>query len=1090
MTTAKQFRLQRLALLLGALFLAAPVFALVWQMKSGRSVPPPGVVGLYLPTGMEDSEDLFTLMRDSSGAFRISGASIPHDLSGVEISAMPVGAPTRALLGRYVYDFVVQAGVNESRVSWTLAGVTAGPGDEIGRNPAFHETTRLSYSVTREYRGTHRLPLWIDSLPARAFRILPLDSCNPVQGPACIEITGGTGRATLEQGSTAAFSRLEQGDVLGIAPEDRLWFGHVPFQVAKHGTGWVVIVDRDRIARGKSVFLGSLVAEGTARLPKGATLAVRDVTRQLKGTALPPTWWSPEMEDEYQLLIDEELLCVDLRDVNGAPQAQLVWKSPVDRGCRDFIAEVGAGRAQAMTDPTVSAALIDMYEQRRQHDTLVRRANAVLSSTSSVMSADALPFVFEWWPVDVGGRLELMPVKVWGVRTQATQGPLWSEASTAHTDPALVTRDGRRLAVTDQQQRLYRRADGLAGLGPLLGYRGALDGLDARTLPATSADGVHTELTIDFELQKDLWRLLKEQLALLPDPNQTRSSTWGVTAVAMDPANGDVLAVLNWPEGLAFEQEDALANLRSGALGGQVLESMNRAMLRDQDVGSAFKLMVMLAMADAGVLDGDNAPTQSTAYQAVFRGPFAAALTDASGHVQRPGQAYLDNQEGPGPLGAEGMRRGLAAAAGASSNTFFAFASMMLLSDEIPAVSYASTCPIDIRTLRRTDNASAGGWVICRSGSALNSALGITQSVKGATRAVAASAATLLLTPAGQILTERAQAPFMGKSRKGYFRTALNGGYTFLAHTARQGREPGRAPGVDGESLKEYEGHPRWRAWFPELPFAEGRVFRYPAIYSPGSFFSSSTERFDSHAVPSTPRGWRGFAQQAIGEDGQGSALSLAVLYAAVLRDDGMFVAPRLLTNAGAPQLSQAYAGATPEITKARAMRLREALAKPLAGTAARLGSAARAIELPLLGKTGTFSLTQRLASAAHGGSGGLEQCGVLAWNAGLKPGARADWRAGVGSTRCEKALPAVTLVHHYPANRPELSAETSAPVPVAEEEFTSFVALIEPEPLRGTPAYRPGKRMVLAVISDIEGVRAANLVQGLLPSLKRWYLR
>jgi hypothetical protein len=248
--------------------------------------------------------------------------------------------------------------------------------------------------------------------------------------------------------------------------------------------------------------------------------------------------------------------------------------------------------------------------------------------------------------------------------------------------------------------------------------------------------------------------------------------------------------------------------------------------------------------------------------------------------------------------------------------------------------------------------------------------------------------------------------------------------------------------------------------------------------------------------------GWRDFASHVIGEGGRGSALSLAVLYAAVARADAVLPAPRIVRT-GVAQVPAHFAFTnTPAL---RLQRVRRILRAPFQNSQGRTARTLRTklrtlgIDGRLFGKTGTFEIRQRIDASARepvrslSGPVGpdvpplLDGCGVVDYtDAGVSHAASKTWEAALGSPACERNGLVVTAVHRYPEN----GAPGAAPAPTGQpagETFTSFAGVLLP----ADPTSRSA--VVLSVVVDLPGyktareLRAVDVFKDLVPGLAQW---
>jgi hypothetical protein len=1085
---------------------------------------------LHIPVcGVEDQgAPLFTL-RVKDGRFTIiPGMARPDDDSVFALEALERGVVRTMRIDRQDrYWYHVR--YTGTELEWWLAGAALRPGDEVGRAPIFAATGRFSYAVGCTQAGAdgrRLVPLWMDGLPANALRMLPQVDCRINEGPdACIEMLSGAGRTTLERhstsrGSEAQFLHVQPGQPLRVGPQDRLWIAHLPFDIRQESGGgdeWDMRLPDDyQATRGDRSRLGRQVfGRHTVLGEDDLSVDFFAITELFRGRHLIPERWSPMLEDEYQLLIDHELLCVEWQSVGGRRLPQLTWKDPMKPGCHDLVAPLADTRPALPPPPP---AVFEVYRRRLTGDDgIIRRANHVLAARVPSSHLDDLPFTFEWWPVEEGG-VTMVPNRVWGTRTLSTihyaalererQRDIGAQqrdkdAQWSRRRVVLASRGkgGERavLAWSDDNTRKY--ADNLYGLGPLLGRRGVVPGVDTalkQVARPTDPDAQPTDvqLTIDARLQQELWSALKgasRELQISPDA--AGRSAYGFTAVALDPASGDVLAALNWPEGTWWEDP---ADLH--LTGAWIPDSVNRAFRRAEKTGSTLKALTLYTIANAGLLDHPVVPTAA--------GPTCGGSKDSPTQLGmlvtrddltvQPGgsRAFADKQAGPLPVSHAAIAAGLPEATGHSCNAFFAFTAAMLLSGQVPDVSYpaAGCCPIDA-ALRRSD-VPDGSWMVCR----LCSAPVKREMTRRYPLGRLPAPDLWLLAPPHHQLFERSVVQTSLAHQQGYFPRAIAAGYRFDRRLASGVTDHGRA--------REYEGQPLRSDWFPELgSSADQWMFAYPRIKSPGTLFGWASDEAGQREQPLAPREhnwWHELASEVIGEGTTGSALSLAVLYTPIARVDAAFPAPRLVRTAAEP-VSPALPAFDATVGRRR-QQLRIALSAPVrhGGTAwksmaLRDSMRAYGVQDRLIGKTGTFDLRQLIRpplgeatgfGTSRTASKRRRACGVPV---GLGPQGP-DFRSQLGTETCERAGLLMTGVHRYPERPPPEPDD----VPKGRREkyhATSFVGVLDAPGEVSARQEQTGmpRSVVLSVVADVPfsarrgDVTAADILGHLLPKLAAW---
>jgi hypothetical protein len=259
-------------------------------------------------------------------------------------------------------------------------------------------------------------------------------------------------------------------------------------------------------------------------------------------------------------------------------------------------------------------------------------------------------------------------------------------------------------------------------------------------------------------------------------------------------------------------------------------------------------------------------------------------------------------------------------------------------------------------------------------------------------------------------------------------------------------------------------------------------------MFSPAAFFGGKD------------LSWFDFAAQAIGEAGEGSALTLAAMYAGVGRDDGLLPAPQLVAH------QDVKTRPIFDPKEGRVERIRRALEQPLkpGGTAFSDVEAylkRNLIDRRIVAKTGTFYIVPPGPQPVSGnvGAAALAGCGVVTEAALISPEKISPLTPTgaslLGTELCEKRL-MVTGVHRYPATvpiaRPEAAPARPALPPSAcrgssngTEKHTTFAAVLFPKDSAGDP-------IVIALIVDLDECRhqpwnSHNVIQPLLKDISDW---
>jgi len=1049
--------------------------SLIWRakdMRHGDKIEAKNHV--HLPTGVMDASDgtLFTFEQTmDERSFRVRPDKLtPVAQDGSQISSFETGDPPKPLLvGRYFYRFTYVA----PKLGWKLIGARVRINDTVGRNPAFWDTGTLAYEP-RAQEG-HDLALWIDGMPSRAFTVRSPQDCNSSATSTCLEIEDSTDRITLERAfGDSVFEHLHSHQKLTVQPEDHLWIANFPFSlspVANSSAVDLVLSEDFETRHGNRIGLGPPGLNGSAEIGANG-FVFEDVTAQFRENHLGDHRWDPETEDEMQLLIDSGLLCLAYTQEGTQIVPQITWTDLTTGACADPL-----GLTPRRPIPAVDERILKLYSRRRLNDQLIARTNERLKHLPSESPED-FPFVFEWWPVSTSSGWARLPVRIWGMRTGSTLRVLnpapdvGVEAGSSTDTVVLRSREGTKtvLARSFGKERIYAQGDALLGLGPLLGIRGAIDGLDEISSSATRPNNADLSLTIDPELQGTLWESLKAELGPLGTNPRTfdQSVYFGISGIVMDAENGDVLSVLNWPAGLVWENSERFKELRAEGGWGVPRPPLNWAMLRADKVGSVFKLLAIYSMAESGVLDHPK----GIAGPSCQKSPFGTMITH-NGRVSIVASSFEDGQLGPMPVGPTGLLGSLDGATATSCNTYFSLAATMLLDSDPPELEYISfpaTCPID-NGMRRTDTGkpTSREWLLCerRDGG---------KSRKG-------QRVHWLLLPEGENLGERSRRAFEKRAKRttGYFDRAIQAGF-------RLGY-PDSAGALSGRHLSSYENATYRDDWMPGLPNAEGHVFLYPMMFSPLSFFGGGHETFGDAVQNVEPNRltWRDFASQAIGEAGQGSALTVAVMYAGVARKDGAIPAPRLI-EAGDISTRQMF---DPQGT--RLERIQQALRQPLFsknGTGWKVGKYLTSNHIEgVVGKTGTFVVEARAERSDENSTDGSAEevhgCGFVREQDLLSP-SHPDERF-LGTAACEKRrYMTVTGVHRYPEMLRTTHDDSRRPdsrEKVSKETHTTFAAVIQP---------KTGHPVVIAIIVDLdeyrkERVNSRDLIQPLLKDISDW---
>jgi cell division protein FtsI/penicillin-binding protein 2 len=194
----------------------------------------------------------------------------------------------------------------------------------------------------------------------------------PTDSVLCAENGGASGSMLLFRAGTAPV-RMMHGETQPLLDGDTLWLGYVPFRVHAVTNGKVtlrvVLREHDRSWR----TIGGERAWQGLELPSWP-LGQRDAVTGGAGDTfvsegarfghghLTEERYEPEQEEQLQLLVDHELLCLDRPA--GSPHAVVVWRQPSDPGCVDY----GLAVPQRGRRAPATVAALRAYEQVQSED--------------------------------------------------------------------------------------------------------------------------------------------------------------------------------------------------------------------------------------------------------------------------------------------------------------------------------------------------------------------------------------------------------------------------------------------------------------------------------------------------------------------------------------------------------------------------------------------------------------------------------------------------------------------------------------------------------------------------------------------------
>lgn len=250
----------------------------------------------------------------------------------------------------------------------------------------------------------------------------------------CAENGGATGSMLLFPARGNA-RRLRHGEKQIVSSGDTLWLGYVPFRITSAPAGKVtmrVLLHEDRASwrtmRGERLWQGlelpsyNLTSRDPS-LPPKTDQFYSEATRFSKGH-LTPERYEPEQEEQLQLLIDHELLCLEATTAS-VRDGRVVWRPPQEPGCVDYSLQVPA-RNRRMPPPD---HVLRTYQQVQSEDRFgelmslsaqnLRERVWEIDPTSNLFVFD---FHYAATPPDPSGTrdLERVPTALLGVRPRVT----------------------------------------------------------------------------------------------------------------------------------------------------------------------------------------------------------------------------------------------------------------------------------------------------------------------------------------------------------------------------------------------------------------------------------------------------------------------------------------------------------------------------------------------------------------------------------------------------------------------------------------------------------------------------------------------
>jgi cell division protein FtsI/penicillin-binding protein 2 len=292
------------------------------------------------------------------------------------------------------------------------------------------------YPVSAQRDEAPRFVYRAPGVAARHLIAFPSAECggSPAADAAlCAENGGATGSMLLYPVNGDA-TRLQHGERITVANNDVLWLGYVPFRVTsddgKITLRVVLTEDRkswrtmggERLWQGLELPSWNLTARDPA-VPSGTNVFYPEAARFSKGH-LTAERYEPEQEEQLQLLVDHELLC--LESASGAlNDARVVWRPPHDPGCVDYGLTTPV-RTRRMPPPDTVLRTYQQVQSEDRFGELMTQSTANLRDRVWELDPTSNLFVFDFGftatPPGPDGRsdLERVPTALLGVRPRIT----------------------------------------------------------------------------------------------------------------------------------------------------------------------------------------------------------------------------------------------------------------------------------------------------------------------------------------------------------------------------------------------------------------------------------------------------------------------------------------------------------------------------------------------------------------------------------------------------------------------------------------------------------------------------------------------
>jgi len=367
---------------------------------------------------IEPDDDLFTVVAGAHGGFVTSGKLPCGLLTGSKSRAFRIPSGQTFQCGDALLQ--IHSSSHESTLVLTGFDNVALP-VTIGSGHRFHRDDGVPRLV---FPGPG---VGIDHLHLRP----PADCAAAPRGTiACAENGGASGSMLLFQNADAP-RVLQHGERAALSEGAELWLGFVPFRFTRSksgvikievalegrsGEGWLrTLGNRDWM--GVELPAWPMVHEAAAG-SKAVVHRFRSENTEFAAGHLSPARVEPEQEEEMQLLVDHELLCVDgVTRLRAAPALSL---RDVSRpGCTDV-----EGQRRSIEPLTTEAAaeVRDALRDSRLRELIVSEAHRIEGAPTGRGDQDSV-LLFDYrrsTAATAGGRAVNVPAAVVGVRPRAT----------------------------------------------------------------------------------------------------------------------------------------------------------------------------------------------------------------------------------------------------------------------------------------------------------------------------------------------------------------------------------------------------------------------------------------------------------------------------------------------------------------------------------------------------------------------------------------------------------------------------------------------------------------------------------------------